>query len=183
MKIYTKNGDCGQTGLFQGPRVSKDDARIEAYGTVDELSSVLGITRSGEGLPEEIDKVLERIQHQLFSLGAELATPNPTEHGTQLITSAATDWVEQAIDRFDVKLPPLTNFILPAGTPAAASLHFARVVCRRAERRVVTLATVTELSPHVLAYVNRVGDLLFVLARAANAAAGTPDVPWVQEAV
>ncbi len=177
MKIYTKSGDDGKTGLFHGPRVSKDDARIEAYGTVDELSSVLGMARSN-GLPEDIDTTLERIQHQLFSLGAELATPDPSEHGTALISSTETDWIEETIDRLDGQLEPLTTFILPAGTPAAASLHHARVVCRRAERRVVTLSRATELSTEALTYLNRVGDLLFVMARYANFAAGKSDVPW-----
>jgi len=177
MKIYTKSGDDGKTGLFHGPRVSKDDARIEAYGTVDELSSVLGMTRSTE-LPEDLDLVIERIQHQLFSLGAELATPDPAEHGTALTSSADTDWIEETIDRFDSELEPLKTFILPGGTRAAAALHHARVVCRRAERRVVTLSRATELSTEALTYLNRVGDLLFVLARYANSVSGTPDVAW-----
>lgn len=177
MKIYTKSGDDGKTGLFNGPRVSKDDARIEAYGTVDELSSVLGLVRATT-VPDDVDTVLERIQHQLFSLGAELATPDPAQHGTALITSADTDWIEESIDRFDSELPPLKTFILPGGTPAAASLHHARVVCRRAERRVVTLSRSTELSNEATVYLNRVGDLLFVLARYANAISGTPDVAW-----
>lgn len=177
MKIYTKAGDDGKTGLFHGPRVSKDDARIEAYGTVDELCSVLGLARA-TGVPQDIDPVLERIQHQLFSLGAELATPDPAEHGTALISSAETDWIEENIDRFDGQLAPLKTFVLPAGTPAAASLHHARVVCRRAERRVVTLSRATELSTEALTYLNRVGDLLFVLARYANHSNGTADVAW-----
>lgn len=177
MKIYTKSGDDGKTGLFHGPRVSKDDARIEAYGTVDELSSVLGLVRS-TCLPDDVDAVLERIQHQLFSLGAELATPDPGQHGTALISSADTDWIEECIDRFDSSLPPLKTFILPGGSSSAASLHHARVVCRRAERRVVTLSRATELSNEATVYLNRVGDLLFVLARYANAVDGTPDVAW-----
>lgn len=177
MKIYTKSGDDGKTGLFHGPRVSKDDARIEAYGTVDELCSVIGVARSMQPMPE-LDTALERIQHQLFSLGAELATPDPVEHGTALLDAQGTDWIEQTIDEFDAKLPALTNFILPAGTTLAASLHHARVVCRRAERRVVTLSRATELSPVAVTYLNRVGDLLFVLARYSNQAAGQTDVAW-----
>lgn len=179
MKIYTKSGDDGKTGLFHGPRVSKDDARIEAYGTVDELCSVIGLSRALSP-PEKIDQALERIQHQLFSLGAELATPDPVEHGTALLGMQDTDWIEKTIDEFDDKLEALTNFILPAGTPLAASLHHGRVVCRRAERRVVTLSRATELSTEAITYLNRVGDLLFVLARSANAAEGKPDVPWKQ---
>ena len=181
MKIYTKSGDDGKTGLFHGPRVSKDDARIEAYGTVDELSSVLGIARTA-GLPVDLDPILERIQHQLFALGAELATPDPEKHGTALIGAPETDWIEARIDQFDGQLPALTTFILPAGTPAAAHLHHARVVCRRAERRVVTLSRATELSNESLVYLNRVGDLLFVLARYANFVAGTGDVAWQRPA-
>lgn len=181
MKIYTKAGDDGKTGLFHGPRVSKDDARIEAYGTVDELSSVLGMSRSN-GLPDEIDSALERIQHQLFSLGAELATPDPAEHGTALISSTETDWIEETIDHLDGQLEPLKTFILPAGTPAAASLHHARVVCRRAERRVVTLSRATELSTEALTYLNRVSDLLFVMARYANFKAGKQDIAWERSA-
>lgn len=181
MKIYTKAGDDGKTGLFHGPRVSKDDARIEAYGTVDELCSVIGLSRAFSP-PEAIDAALERIQHQLFSLGAELATPDPVEHGTALLRTQDTSWIEDTIDAFDEPLPALTNFILPAGTPLAASLHHARVVCRRAERRVVTLSRATELTKEAVTYLNRVGDLLFVLARSANAAAGSGDVPWQRKA-
>ena len=180
MKIYTKAGDDGKTGLFHGPRVSKDDARIEAYGTVDELFSVIGVARSFVP-PKSLDAALERIQYQLFSLGAELATPDPVAHGTALLSTQDTGWIEDTIDQFDGELPALTNFILPAGTPLAAGLHHARVVCRRAERRVVTLSRATELSKEAVTYLNRVGDLLFVLARSANAAAGCQDVPWKRD--
>jgi cob(I)alamin adenosyltransferase len=130
------------------------------------------------GVPEDVDLILERIQHQLFSLGAELATPEPETHGTVLINSAETDWIEETIDHFDGQLPALTTFVLPAGTPAATHLHLARVVCRRAERRVVTLSRATELSKETLTFLNRVSDLLFVFARYANFSAGTPDVAW-----
>ena len=181
MKIYTKSGDDGKTGLFHGPRVPKDDSRIEAYGTVDELCSVIGLARATD-IPADLDLVLERIQHQLFSLGAQLATPNPDDHDTRLIDHSITTWVEETIDRFDGQLRPLTNFVLPAGTQCAASLHHARVVCRRAERRVVTLAQATSVSGEALIYLNRVGDLLFVLARYANAVANRDDVPWQREA-
>ena len=177
MKIYTKSGDDGKTGLFRGPRVSKDDARIEAYGTVDELSSVIGVVRAAE-VPGDVDSVLQRIQCQLFALGAQLATPNPEDHGTHLIRSSEITWIEETIDHFDGQLLPLKNFVLPGGTPSAAALHHARVVCRRAERRVVTLARSTELSNETLIFLNRVGDLLFVLARFANSAANQDDVPW-----
>jgi cob(I)alamin adenosyltransferase len=179
MKIYTKTGDDGETGLFGGPRVRKDSARIEAFGAVDELNAVLGLARAGD-LPAEIDVVIAKIQHDLFALGAELATPNPAKHGTALIGAPAIAALESAIDQFEAKLPALRQFILPGGVPAAAQLHLARTVCRRAERRLATLiAVATEpVSPDALIYLNRLSDLLFVLARAANAIAGRPDVPW-----
>jgi cob(I)alamin adenosyltransferase len=179
MKIYTKTGDLGETGLFAGPRVRKDDCRIEAYGTVDELNAVLGLVRSAK-LPPEIDAVLAEIQHRLFDLGAELATPDPQSRGTNLISPAEIEVLEKAIDRFEADLSPLKNFVLPGGSIGAAWLHFARTVCRRAERRVVSLAAVegVKLSPHTLIYLNRLSDLLFVLARAANRLANCPDVEW-----
>ena len=180
MKIYTKSGDDGKTGLFHGPRVLKDDARIEAYGTVDELSSVIGLARVAH-VSSQIDVILERIQHQLFSLGAELATPHPEKHGTHLIGATETGWVEATIDEFDDQLSPLTNFILPAGSTGAVAIHHARVVCRRAERRVVTLSKEAVISNEALIYLNRVGDLLFVLARYANSSAGQGDVAWQRD--
>ncbi len=180
MKIYTKTGDDGGTALFAGPRVSKDHPRIEAYGAVDELNAVLGMARSESSLPDDINALLAEIQHTLFAVGAELATPEPQKHGTALVTVAQTEWLERAIDEHESRLPPLRQFILPGGTPAAAALHMARTVCRRAERRIVTLGQVSEatISPHVIAWINRLGDLLFVLARSANSAAGVPDVAW-----
>lgn len=177
MKIYTKAGDDGRTGLFHGPRVAKDDCRIEAYGSVDELSSVIGVAR-GEGIPSEIDVVLVQIQQDLFDLGAELATPDPDRHGTRLVTSTHTAWVETTIDRFEDELPPLTQFILPGGCRSATLLHHARTVCRRAERRIVSLQRETSISAELVIYLNRIGDLLFVLARWANQVAGCGDVPW-----
>jgi cob(I)alamin adenosyltransferase len=185
MKIYTKTGDRGDTGLFGGPRVSKDAPRIEAYGTVDELNSVLGVVRTeldaGE-LPVfcELDILIERIQNELFSLGAQLATPNPSAHQTALIGPAQIAALETAIDRYEANLEPLKQFILPGGAPAAAQLHLARTVCRRAERRLVTLAAGSPepIAEELLAYLNRLSDLLFVLAREVNRAAGQPDVPW-----
>lgn len=179
MKIYTKTGDAGETGLFGGPRVSKDDARIEAYGDVDELNAVLGWTRSCE-LPEPIDEILAGVQNDLFALGAELATPEPSKHGTSLIDDARIAVLEAAIDQCEESLFPLQQFILPGGTPAAAALHLARTVCRRAERRIVALARSAgaSVSSPVLAYVNRLSDLLFVLARSANSHAGVVETPW-----
>jgi cob(I)alamin adenosyltransferase len=179
MKIYTKTGDRGETGLFGGPRVKKDAPRIEAYGTVDELNSVLGIVRT-TGLDSSIDELIRRIQNELFDLGAQLATPDPAAHNTFLVGSAQIAALEAAIDLHEQGLEPLKTFILPGGTPAAAYLHLARTVCRRAERRAVTLAgQATEpVSPQVVVYLNRLSDLLFVLARAVNRAAGEDDVPW-----
>ncbi len=179
MKIYTKTGDQGETGLFGGPRVAKDDARIEAYGTVDELNSVLGLARSCI-LPTDLDRLVERIQNELFSLGAQLATPNPSAHQTALIGQAEIARLESAIDEYEARLEPLKQFILPGGTAAASHLHLARTVCRRAERRLVTLVRSSPLpiATELVVYLNRLSDLLFVLARAANHVTGTADVPW-----
>ena len=181
MKIYTKTGDSGETGLFAGPRVWKDDVRIEAFGTVDELNAAVGWARN-ELQFTDIDLLLIRIQHDLFAMGAELATPDPQKHGTNMLDDKSIDALEQAIDHYEATLSPLQQFILPGGTRPAAALHFARGICRRAERRVVSLyrsmdATLT--CPPVI-YLNRLGDLLFVLARAANQRSGVPDVPWVK---
>jgi cob(I)alamin adenosyltransferase len=179
MKIYTKTGDHGETGLFGGPRVRKDTPRIEAYGTVDELNSVLGIVRA-QAIESDIDALLRQIQNELFDLGAQLATPDPIAHHTSLIGPPQIAALETAIDRFEARLDPLQQFILPGGTPAAAQLHFARTVCRRAERRLVTLAHQSgqRIADDLVIYLNRLSDLLFVLARASNHAAGYSDVPW-----
>ncbi len=163
MKIYTRGGDRGETGLPGGIRLSKDADRLEACGTVDELSSLLGQVRAA-GLPEAIERLLERAQQELIYVGTELASPD-----TQRIGPDRVEALEAEIDGFDETLPPLRDFILPGGTPAAAALHVARAVCRRAERRLVTLAQAENVSPNMLAYFNRLGDLLFVLARVANA--------------
>jgi cob(I)alamin adenosyltransferase len=179
MKIYTKTGDLGETGLFRGPRVSKDSPRIEAYGTVDELNAFVGFARC-EPLPAEIDRSLARIQSELFDVGAELATPEPGRHGIAVISSAQIAELERAIDHYEETLPRLKQFILPSGTRGTVALHVARTVCRRAERRVVALADAAgeKISSDLIVYLNRLGDLLFVLARATNAAAGQADVPW-----
>lgn len=188
MKIYTKTGDGGETGLYGGNRVAKDSSRVEAYGTVDELNSVIGVARAA--LPTErdadgVDALLARIQSELFDLGAELATP-PARLDTALgarvplATEIRVARLEGEIDFFEETLPPLKTFILPGGTPASAALHQARAVCRRAERRTVSLAHSEEetVRPEALHYLNRLSDLLFVLARHANHVAGLPDVPW-----
>lgn len=177
MKIYTKTGDDGDTGLFGGPRVRKDHPRIEAYGTVDELNAVLGLVRT-QSLPTDVDGLLERVQNELFDLGAELATPEPGKFGMTSIGEPQSSRLETAIDQFEAELEPLKQFILPGGTPAAAYLHLARTVCRRAERMLVSLDHSEEISPGTIVYLNRLSDLLFVAARLVNHRAGTPDVPW-----
>jgi cob(I)alamin adenosyltransferase len=179
MKIYTKTGDQGDTGLFGGPRVGKDAPRIEAYGTVDELNGVLGMVRA-QALERRFDELLTRIQNELFALGAQLATPDPAAHRTALIGPAQIAALEGAIDLFEEGLEPLKEFILPGGAPAAAGLHFARTVCRRAERRLVTLTrqSAEPIAGELIVYLNRLSDLLFVLARAVNHAAGVKDTHW-----
>ncbi len=179
MKIYTKTGDAGETGLFGGPRVRKDDLRIEAYGTVDELNAFLGLARC-EPLPTEIAATIERVQHELFAVGAELATPDPGKHGTSLIQETHIAALEREIDALETKLPPLTQFILPGGNRGASLLHVARAVCRRAERHLVTLTSSADanISQRMVKYLNRLGDYLFVAARAANCLAGVPEFPW-----
>lgn len=178
-KIYTRTGDGGETSLFGGGRVPKDDLRVRAYGTIDELNAVIGVARTAEP-PPEIDRILERLQHQLFDLGAELATRDATPAAGHVmrVTPERVAALEQDIDRFEAFLPPLRQFVLPGGTPAAAALHQARTVARRAEREIVRLAGREPINPELLKYVNRLSDLLFVLARAANHAAGRPDVFW-----
>ncbi len=176
-KIYTKTGDLGDTGLFGGPRVRKDDPRIAAYGAVDELNATLGLVRC-EALPADVDTLLERVQNQLFDLGAELATPDPMAFGLRIIGEVQIAALEQAIDTHEATLEPLKQFILPAGTRAAASLHLARTVARRAERDLVTLAAQTPIANELIVYLNRLSDLLFVLARSVNRSAGVADVPW-----
>ena len=179
-RIYTRTGDGGHTSLFGGARVSKDDPRVRAYGTIDELNAVLGLARAA-GSDREIDGVLERLQHHLFDLGAELATPAAASAAGSHVVRVSADQVaglEQEIDRFEDRLPPLRQFVLPGGTPGAAALHHARTVARRAEREIVQLTALEPLNPELLKYVNRLSDLLFVLARAANLAARRPDVVW-----
>jgi cob(I)alamin adenosyltransferase len=182
MKIYTRTGDAGSTGLFGGPRVSKDDARIEAYGTVDELNAALGCVRSlgSGGVESALDQELEQIQRELFSIGAELATPNPDEHDLRTIGAKHVARIESWIDEHESGLEPLKQFILPGGTEAASILHLARAICRRAERRVVTLGDQAgvKISEAVIVYLNRLSDYLFVLSRVANSRAGIADVPW-----
>jgi cob(I)alamin adenosyltransferase len=181
VKIYTKTGDGGDTGLLGGGRVRKDDPRVAAYGQVDELCAFIGFALALE--PQAFAReALERIQRDLFTMGAELATPEPATLGKVLPGSPIGEpeiaALERIIDGHEGELAPLVHFILPGGTPKAAALHVARTVCRRAERAVVSLADGARLSPAIVKYLNRLSDLLFVLARAANSAAGRPDVKW-----
>jgi cob(I)alamin adenosyltransferase len=181
MKIYTRTGDKGDTGLFGGGRVSKSHPRVEAYGDVDELNAVIGLARSIEMMPR-IDEVLVPVQRDLFSLGALLATPDREKVQRQLekarIDDARVAELERAIDDGESELEPLTAFILPGGTPKSAALHVARTVCRRAERKVIALGDDVDVPPVVIRYLNRLSDLLFVLARVANRRAGAPEVIW-----
>ena len=181
MKIYTKTGDAGETGLFAGGRVPKDHVRVAACGDVDELNAAVGAALAVEPRPFESD-LLQAVQRDLFTIGAELATPDAAKLAKALpgppVGEANIAALEQAIDRHEKALEPLRNFILPGGTLKAAALHVARTVCRRAERSVVRVTRETAVSGAVLRYLNRLSDLLFVLARAANARAGEPDVRW-----
>ncbi len=181
MKIYTKTGDTGQTGLFGGGRVPKDDPRVEAYGDVDELNAVLGTARAVEAM-QRIDEVLVPIQRDLFSIGSLLATPDLEKMHDHLLKAQIDDArildLEHAIDDCDRELEPLRAFIVPGGTPKAAALHVARTVCRRAERRVISLQRDVEIPAIVVVYLNRLSDLLFSLARVANARSGAGEVTW-----
>ncbi|MEY2844794.1 MAG: hypothetical protein RL076_340 [Chloroflexota bacterium] len=176
MKIYTKTGDEGETGLWGGLRVSKDTIRVHAYGTVDECNAAIGVARAAH-MPARIDAMLETVQNQLFVVGADLATPGeaaniPRVHNEDVIM------LEQAIDELESQLPALTQFILPGGHPAAAQLHMARTICRRAERYVVSLAREEACNAVIGIYLNRLSDFLFVAARAANHLSNVTDVPW-----
>ena len=168
MKIYTRTGDHGQTSLFGGTRVAKHDARIEAYGTVDELNSFLGAVTGVDELPS--------IQSDLFEIGAHLASPGTSRFPG--VDPSRIEFLEKRIDAMESELAPLTTFILPGGSAAAAQLHIARTVCRRAERRVVALEDESDATRSTITYLNRLSDYLFVAARYANLKAGVSDVPW-----
>jgi cob(I)alamin adenosyltransferase len=173
-RIYTRAGDAGETSLGEGSRVPKTDPRIEAYGTVDELNSVLGLALSG-GLPDELRPWLEQVQNDLFDLGADLSVPlEDTKRERLRVTRGQVERLEELCDLVNERLEPLRSFILPGGTEAAARLHVARAVCRRAERRAVALAEEQDVNPEALAYLNRLSDLLFILARAANSGSQEP---------
>jgi cob(I)alamin adenosyltransferase len=179
VKIYTKTGDHGETGLFGGARVSKASGRVDAYGNLDELNAWLGVCRT-HALPADIDAVLAAVQVDLFALGAELATvPGKEESlGIAKVGDAEVARLEGAIDASEGELPPLRAFILPGGSPGAAALHVARTVCRRAERALVALQHEEPVRGGAVVYLNRLSDLLFSLARLANLRAGVSDVPW-----
>jgi len=181
MKIYTKTGDEGETGLFGGTRLGKDDPRVEAYGAVDELNSQLGVVASLDLPGDDMVQTLAAIQSSLFDVGAELGTaPDRLPELTMpTLDAEAIAGLEALIDAADRELPPLTSFVLPGGTVVAAQLHVARTVCRRAERRVVALGHVSGVRGELIRYLNRLSDLLFVWARLANHRAGVGDVPWV----
>jgi cob(I)alamin adenosyltransferase len=175
-KIYTRRGDDGSTGLFGGPRVRKDDLRVAAYGDVDELNSAIGVAREEILAQPDLLAVLDSVQSELFTLGSELATPDAAAAPKEVprITAGHVAHLESEIDRLTAGLPEMRNFVLPAGSRAGAALHFCRTVCRRAERACVTLGA----EPLVLSYLNRLSDLLFTMARAANLRAGGREVPW-----
>lgn len=180
MKIYTKKGDSGETSLFGGQRVSKSSKRIDSYGTVDELNSILGMAISF-GISEKGAKFLETIQQQLFVLGADLATPTSKDVRIERIGHSEVEFLEKAIDEMEEGLEPLKNFILPGGAHSGATLHFARTVCRRAERITVECRHEEEISEVAIMYINRLSDFLFVLARYENKQAGTPETGWIPE--
>ena len=178
MKIYTKTGDHGDTSLFSGGRVPKHHQRVQAYGAVDELNAILGVVRSAKPSPQT-DIWLEAVQRQLFHLGADLATPlEAKSKWTVRVQPSQVQWLEDTIDQMTAELEPLKHFILPGGTVAAAQLHVARTVCRRAERAIAALQQESPIGDCVLAYVNRLSDWLFTLARFENKQAGESESKW-----
>jgi cob(I)alamin adenosyltransferase len=180
MKIYTRTGDAGETALFGGTRVQKSDPRVAAYGEVDEVNACLGVVRAQPGVQADILEVLAHIQKDLFAIGARLADPSEriaARVTKATVTAADVARLEEWIDRFEAELPPLRRFILPGGSQAGALLHLSRTVCRRAERAIVGLGP-GHVDADLVAYINRLSDLLFVLARAANHRAGQTEVEW-----
>lgn len=175
-KIYTRTGDDGTTGLGDGSRVPKDSLRVEAYGTVDELNSTIGMVLASDGVDDAVRETLTQVQHELFDLGGELCIP-----GMAMIDDADITRLETSLDGFNDPLPPLKDFILPGGGMAASCCHLARTVCRRAERQVIALARVEEIRPQAQRYLNRLSDLLFVLGRVLARAGGHGEVLWQHE--
>ncbi|MBT8101401.1 MAG: cob(I)yrinic acid a,c-diamide adenosyltransferase [Gammaproteobacteria bacterium] len=172
-KIYTRTGDDGTTGLGDGSRTPKDSARVEAYGTVDEANSAIGVVLAADNLPDELRRCLTEVQHDLFDLGGELCIP-----GHSAVEEAFIDRLETDLDAFNLDLPALKEFILPGGSQAAAACHLARTIVRRAERRVYTLASLEDIRPEVVKYLNRLSDLLFVVARVLARAEAGAEVLW-----
>lgn len=180
MKIYTKTGDEGKTSLFGGERVEKNHLRLEAYGTIDELNSVLGVSSSFNN-DELVKKIIYEIQNSLFRVGSELATPPEVKSKAIVsISSEEITNIENVIDDIELKLNPLQNFILPGGSKSASFLHLARTICRRAERKIIELDLNESINPDIIVYINRLSDLLFVLARFANHLSSTPEIGWKQ---
>lgn len=177
-RIYTRGGDAGETSLGDGTRVPKTDVRIDAYGTVDELNSALGVVLASGALPGRFRPWIERIQNELFDLGADLSVPLEDGKDRLRVVPAQVEGLERLCDEVNDALEPLSSFVLPGGSDAAALLHVARTVCRRAERSTVALAQETQVNPAALAYLNRLSDLLFILARAANAEEGVAEPLW-----
>ncbi len=175
-KIYTRTGDDGTTGLGDGSRVAKDDPRVEAYGAVDECNSAIGVVLAVQDIPEPVRRCLVQVQHELFDLGGELCIP-----GHRAIEAAHVDELESALDGFNEGLPPLKEFILPGGGTAAAACHLARAICRRAERRAWTLADSQTVAPEALQFLNRLSDLLFVIARVLARHESGSEVLWKHE--
>jgi cob(I)alamin adenosyltransferase len=188
MKLYTRSGDDGSTGLYGGGRVAKDHPRVEAYGSVDELNAALGLAAAvldtAVELHRSLQQILGEVQSRLLEIGADLATPvgAGTESRVERLGAERVDEVEAWIDRIDAGNEPMRTFILPGGGELAARLHVARTICRRAERRLVALARSEEINDHAIRYVNRLSDLLFAMARRANREAGVADVPWTGQA-
>lgn len=180
MKIYTRGGDAGETALLGGKRVPKNHPRMEACGTIDELNAAIGLVRTRD-LPDDLEQSLAARQHELFALGAELAAQEPGRPGAPRLGNEHIRRLEEQIDAWEDQLPGLTAFILPAGPPAAASLHLARCICRRAERAIVSVAQQGEVRPTALEFVNRLSDYLFVAARYANQRLDGREVAWNQE--
>jgi cob(I)alamin adenosyltransferase len=183
MKLYTRTGDAGETGLYGGERVRKDHERVRAYGAIDEANSAVGIAAAAPDLPPWLRSALQEIMSDLFDVGAELSTPAAAAHKLDNKLDTRVDHrriaeLERAIDEVEAEVPPLQTFVLPSGTDAAARLHFARTVVRRAEREIIALTTSVAVRGDVIVYVNRLSDLLFAWARLANHRAGTGDVAW-----
>lgn len=178
MKIYTKQGDGGQTGLLGGGRVAKSESRIHAIGSLDELNAALGMVLAMEGVVDELRSTLLRVQNGLFEAGAALASPDP--EANREVFPGETNWLEQVIDATESLLPPLDRFILPGGRGAGAGIHWARTLCRRAERDIVGAVGHEPGRANLLAYLNRLSDALFVLARRANQLAGAAETPWLR---